>query len=56
MENNKSPGNNGITIEFCFTFWDEVRAPLLLAIEKQINRKKRTQQLEHSKLATYFFN
>ena len=34
MENNKSPGNNGLTKEFCMQFWNEVKAPLLLAIEK----------------------
>ena len=34
MENNKSPGNNGLTKEFYITFWNEVKIPLLLAIEK----------------------
>ena len=34
MENNKSPGNNEPMKEFYFTFWNEVKAPLLLAIEK----------------------
>ena len=34
MENNKSPGNDGLTKEFHITFWNEVKAPLLLAIEK----------------------
>ena len=34
MENNKSPGNDGLTKEFYITFWNEVKAPLLLAIEK----------------------
>ena len=34
MENSKSPGNDGLTREFCITFWNEVKAPLLLAIEK----------------------
>ena len=34
MENNKSPGNDGLTKEFYITFWDEVKAPLLLPIEK----------------------
>ena len=34
MENNKSPGNDGLTKEFYITFWNEVKAPLLLALEK----------------------
>ena len=34
MENNKSPGNDGLTKEFYITFWNEVKIPLLLAIEK----------------------
>ena len=34
MENNKSPGKDGLTKEFYITFWNEVKAPLLLAIEK----------------------
>ena len=34
MENNKSPGNYGLTKEFYLTFWNEIKAPLLLTIEK----------------------
>ena len=34
MENNKSPGNDGITKEFYITFWNEIKTTLLLAIEK----------------------
>ena len=34
MENNKSPGNNGLTKEFYIAFSNEVKAPLPLAIEK----------------------
>ena len=34
MENNKSPENDGLAKEFYITFWNEVKAPLLLAIEK----------------------
>ena len=34
MENNKSLGDDGLTKEFCITFWNEVKAPSLLAIEK----------------------
>ena len=33
-ENNKSPENDGLAKEFYITFWNEVKAPLLLAIEK----------------------
>ena len=70
MENNKSPGNNELMKEFYFTFWNEVKAPLLLAIEKaylikelstlqkqaaiKLIKKKRMQQNVYSKLATYF--
>ena len=34
MENNKSPGNDGLTKEFYITFWNKLKTPLLLAIEK----------------------
>ena len=34
MELNKLPGNDGLTKEFYITFWNEVKAPLLRAIEK----------------------
>ena len=34
MENNKSPGNDGQTNEFYITFWNEIKTPLLLTIEK----------------------
>ena len=34
MENNKSPGNDGLTKEFYITFWNEVKVPYLLAIGK----------------------
>ena len=33
MENNKLPGNDKLTKEFYTTFWNEVKAPLLLAKE-----------------------
>ena len=33
-ENNKSLGDDGLTKEFYITFWNKVRAPFLLAIEK----------------------
>ena len=34
MENNKSLGNDELTKEFYITFWNEVKVPLLLTIEK----------------------
>ena len=34
MENKKSPGNDGLTKKFYITFWNELKTPLLLAIEK----------------------
>ena len=69
MENNKSPGNDGLTKELYITFWNEVKAPLLMAIEKTylVNQlstsqkqvvikliKKRKRQKVYSKLVTYF--
>ena len=33
IENNKSPGNDGLTNEFYITSWNEVKAPILLALE-----------------------
>ena len=30
MENNKTPGNDGLTKEFFETFWLEIKLPLLL--------------------------
>ena len=32
MENNKSPGNDGLTKEFYDTFWTEIKGPLLDSI------------------------
>ena len=69
MENNKSAGNDGLTNEFYVKFWNDVKAPLLLAIEKtdlvkQLSTsqkqavikliEKKMQQKVYSKLATYF--
>ena len=34
MKNNKSPGNDRLTKKFYITFWNELKTPLLLAIEK----------------------
>ena len=70
MENNKSPGNDGLTKEFYITFWKEINALLLLALEKiylvkqlsashkqaviKLIEKKGRNQKVYSKLATYF--
>ena len=69
MENNKLPENDGLTKKFYITFWNQVKAPLLLATEKaylvkhlsasqkqaviKLIEKKRTRQKVYSKLATY---
>ena len=34
MKNDKSPGNNGLTKEFCETFWEEIKTPLSNSIRK----------------------
>ena len=34
MPNIKSPGNDGITIEFYEAFWDDLKTPLLLCVNK----------------------
>ena len=34
MDNNKSPGNDGICKEFYECFWDEVKKPFLASINK----------------------
>ena len=42
MENNKSPGNDRLTKEFYMTFWNEVKATLLLAKGKSYFVKQRS--------------
>ena len=32
MENDKSPGNDGLTKEFYNTFWTEIKTPLLSSV------------------------
>ena len=34
MPNNKSPWNNGVTKEFYEAFWDDLKIPLLLSVNK----------------------
>ena len=34
MPNNKSPGNHGITKEFYEAFWDNLKTPFLLSVNK----------------------
>ena len=34
MENNKSPGSDGLSKEFYDYFWDEVKKPFLASIHK----------------------
>ena len=34
MPKNKSPGNDGIAKEFYEAFWDDLKTPLLLIVDK----------------------
>ena len=34
MQNKKSPGNDGLSKEFYETFWEELRKPLMYAVQK----------------------
>ena len=34
MDNDKSPGNYGITKEFCIKFWDAIKEPLCASIQQ----------------------
>ena len=40
MEINKSPGNDSLTKEFYETFWDYVKAPLLLSFKMAFLKKE----------------
>ena len=40
MQNNKSPGNDGLPKEFYETFWEELRKPFMYAIQKSYNIKQ----------------
>ena len=38
MQNNKSPGNNGLTKEFYESFWDEIKELLIASIAEAKNK------------------
>ena len=40
MQNNKSPGNDGLTKEFYETFWNEIKNPFMNSIMEAIEKKK----------------
>ena len=40
MQNNKSPGNNGLTKEFYETFWNEIKHPFMNSIMEEREKKK----------------
>ena len=40
MQNNKSPGNDGLSKEFYETFWEELKKPFMYAIQKSYNIKQ----------------
>ena len=42
MPNNKSPGNDGITKEFCEGFWDDLKTILLLNVNKAFKVRELT--------------
>ena len=45
MDNNKSPGNDGLSKEFYECFWDEVKKPFLASIHKAfLNQELSTSQ------------
>ena len=48
MENDKSPGNDGLTKEFYIAFCNEIKAPVLLAIEKTYLVKQLSASQKHA--------
>ena len=47
IDNNKSPGNDGLSKEFYECFWDEVKKPFLASIHKVfLNQELNTSQIQ----------
>ena len=40
MENDKSPGNDGLTKEFYVTFWDDIKATFISSLKQAKERKE----------------
>ena len=40
MENDKSPGNDGLTKEFYVTFWDDIKATFVSSLKQAKERKE----------------
>ena len=40
MENDKSPGNDGLTKEFYLTFWDDIKATFISSLKQTKERKE----------------
>ena len=55
MENNKSPGNDGLTKEFYDTFWTEIKGPLLDSIHHAQVTKQLSISQKQAKIAVRFY-
>ena len=66
MQNNRSPGNDGLTKEFYETFWNEIKNPFMTSIMEAIEKKKLStsqrkavikliekKEIDYKKLASY---
>ena len=40
MENDKFPGNDGLTKEFFVTFWDDIKATFISSLKQAKERKE----------------
>ena len=40
MENDKSPGNGGLTKEFYITFWDDIKVTFIFSLKQAKERKE----------------
>ena len=40
MENDKSPGNDGLTKEFYVTFWNDIKATFISSLKQATERKE----------------